>query len=187
MKKVIELKKLWIIMFLFVGCIYGNEINLGVVDYQLITERSKEGKKISETINSLLREIKEKLKIHENNLSKVYKKISDSQNKKNEEKKTKVLELQQKSLTLRKKNEELKAELNSFIGKLRNAWRAKFEKVIKVVAKEKGLMVIVSRDSCVYRDESVDVSNTVISKLNDNYKEQEIKIPTSINKLIEGI
>ena len=184
MKKL--LNNLWLVVFLFAGSVYGKG-NLGVINYQALTEGSKEAKKVGEVINALLSDIKEKLKVREKDLAKVYKEVSSSKDKRTQDKQAKILELQQTSLKLREKNDEVKNELNSFVSKLRTAWHLKFEKAIKAIAKEKGLKVIIASDSCVFRDESIDVTKLVLSKLNADYKEMKIKIPDSIKKLIERL
>ena len=162
-----------------------NQQQIAVIDYQLVTDRSREAQDFFNTIEKLRKQIVKKLSIREKYFIKTYKELQNKKISINS-KQWKTLYDQSKNLEIKKNN--IKLKLDKFVDKWRQRWKQKFNFVIKNIAQNKSYLMILHKNKCLFVDINIDITDLVIKTLNESYDQsQKISIPQNITSMLNDL
>ena len=167
-----KLKKL--ILVVFISSFFNQNISAELpyyLDFKFILNESIAGKKAQKDLKNKLESGLKELNKTEQNLQSDEKKII-AQRKiiSDEEYKKKVKELRQKVINLQKNKKNLLDTVSKQRSKARSELLKNLNPVIKDYMEEKKIRYVMDKKSLILADESLDITQEIIKKLNDKIK-----------------
>ena len=167
-----KLKKL--ILVVFISSFFNQNISAELpyyLDFKFILNESIAGKKAQKDLKNKLESGLKELNKTEQNLQSDEKKII-AQRKiiSDEEYKKKVKELRQKVINLQKNKKNLLDTVAKQRSKARSELLKNLNPVIKDYMEEKKIRYVMDKKSLILADESLDITQDIIKKLNDKIK-----------------
>jgi len=167
-----KLKKL--ILVVFISSFFNQNISAELpyyLDFKFILNESIAGKKAQKDLkNKLENGLKELNKIEQNLQSDEKKIIAQKKIISEEEYKKKVKELRQKVSNLQKNKKNLLDTVGKQRSKARSELLKNLNPVIKDYMEEKKIRYVMDKKSLILADESLDITQEIIKKLNDKIK-----------------
>jgi len=167
-----KLKKL--ILVVFISSFFNQNISAELpyyLDFKFILNESIAGKKAQKDLkNKLENGLKELNKIEQNLQSDEKKIIAQKKIISEEEYKKKVKELRQKVSNLQKNKKNLLDTVGKQRSKARSELLKNLNPVIKDYMEEKKIRYVMDKKSLILADESLDITQDIIKKLNDKIK-----------------
>jgi outer membrane protein len=167
-----KLKKL--ILVVFISSFFNQNISAELpyyLDFKFILNESIAGKKAQKDLkNKLENGLKELNKIEQNLQSDEKKIIAQKKIISEEEYKKKVKELRQKVINLQKNKKNLLDTVSKQRSKARSELLKNLNPVIKDYMEEKKIRYVMDKKSLILADESLDITQEIIKKLNDKIK-----------------
>ena len=167
-----KLKKL--ILVVFISSFFNQNISAELpyyLDFKFILNESIAGKKAQKDLkNKLENGLKELNKIEQNLQSDEKKIIAQKKIISEEEYKKKVKELRQKVSNLQKNKKNLLDTVAKQRSKARSELLKNLNPVIKDYMQEKKIRYVMDKKSLILADESLDITQDIIKKLNDKIK-----------------
>lgn len=167
-----KLKKL--ILVVFISSFFNQNISAELpyyLDFKFILNESIAGKKAQKDLkNKLENGLKELNKIEQNLQSDEKKIIAQKKIISEEEYKKKVKELRQKVINLQKNKKNLLDTVGKQRSKARSELLKNLNPVIKDYMQEKKIRYVMDKKSLILADESLDITQDIIKKLNDKIK-----------------
>ena len=167
-----KLKKL--ILVVFISSFFNQNISAELpyyLDFKFILNESIAGKKAQKDLkNKLENGLKELNKIEQNLQSDEKKIIAQKKIISEEEYKKKVKELRQKVIDLQKNKKNLLDTVGKQRSKARSELLKNLNPVIKDYMEEKKIRYVMDKKSLILADESLDITQDIIKKLNDKIK-----------------
>lgn len=167
-----KLKKL--ILVVFISSFFNQNISAELpyyLDFKFILNESIAGKKAQKDLkNKLENGLKELNKIEQNLQSDEKKIIAQKKIISEEEYKKKVKELRQKVSNLQKNKKNLLDTVGKQRSKARSELLKNLNPVIKDYMQEKKIRYVMDKKSLILADESLDITQDIIKKLNDKIK-----------------
>lgn len=167
-----KLKKL--ILVVFISSFFNQNISAELpyyLDFKFILNESIAGKKAQKDLkNKLESGLKELNKTEQNLQSDEKKIIAQKKIISEEEYKKKVKELRQKVIDLQKNKKNLLDTVGKQRSKARSELLKNLNPVIKDYMQEKKIRYVMDKKSLILADESLDITQDIIKKLNDKIK-----------------
>ena len=167
-----KLKKL--ILVVFISSFFNQNISAELpyyLDFKFILNESTAGKKAQIDLKKKLENgLKELNKIEQNLQSDEKKIIAQKKIISEEEYKKKVKELRQKVINLQKNKKNLLDTVGKQRSKARSELLKNLNPVIKDYMQEKKIRYVMDKKSLILADESLDITQDIIKKLNDKIK-----------------
>ena len=167
-----KLKKL--ILVVFISSFFNQNISAELpyyLDFKFILNESIAGKKAQKDLkNKLETGLKELNKTEQNLQSDEKKIIAQKKIISEEEYKKKVKELRQKVIDLQKNKKNLLDTVGKQRSKARSELLKNLNPVIKDYMQEKKIRYVMDKKSLILADESLDITQEIIKKLNDKIK-----------------
>ena len=167
-----KLKKL--ILVVFISSFFNQNISAELpyyLDFKFILNESIAGKKAQKDLkNKLETGLKELNKTEQNLQSDEKKIIAQRKIISDEEYKKKVKELRQKVINLQKNKKNLLDTVAKQRSKARSELLKNLNPVIKDYMQEKKIRYVMDKKSLILADESLDITQDIIKKLNDKIK-----------------
>ena len=167
-----KLKKL--ILVVFISSFFNQNISAELpyyLDFKFILNESIAGKKAQKDLkNKLENGLKELNKIEQNLQSDEKKIIAQKKIISEEEYKKKVKELRKKVINLQKNKKNLLDTVAKQRSKARSELLKNLNPVIKDYMEEKKIRYVMDKKSLILADESLDITQDIIKKLNDKIK-----------------
>ena len=167
-----KLKKL--ILVVFISSFFNQNISAELpyyLDFKFILNESIAGKKAQKDLkNKLESGLKELNKTEQNLQSDEKKIIAQKKIISEEEYKKKVKELRQKVINLQKNKKNLLDTVAKQRSKARSELLKNLNPVIKDYMQEKKIRYVMDKKSLILADESLDITQDIIKKLNDKIK-----------------
>jgi len=167
-----KLKKL--ILVVFISSFFNQNISAELpyyLDFKFILNESTAGKKAQIDLKKKLENgLKELNKIEQNLQSDEKKIIAQKKIISEEEYKKKVKELRQKVIDLQKNKKNLLDTVGKQRSKARSELLKNLNPVIKDYMQEKKIRYVMDKKSLILADESLDITQEIIKKLNDKIK-----------------
>jgi outer membrane protein len=167
-----KLKKL--ILVVFISSFFNQNISAELpyyLDFKFILNESTAGKKAQIDLKKKLENgLKELNKIEQNLQSDEKKIIAQKKIISEEEYKKKVKELRQKVIDLQKNKKNLLDTVGKQRSKARSELLKNLNPVIKDYMQEKKIRYVMDKKSLILADESLDITQDIIKKLNDKIK-----------------
>jgi outer membrane protein len=167
-----KLKKL--ILVVFISSFFNQNISAELpyyLDFKFILNESIAGKKAQKDLkNKLETGLKELNKTEQNLQSDEKKIIAQRKIISDEEYKKKVKELRQKVINLQKNKKNLLDTVAKQRSKARSELLKNLNPVIKDYMEEKKIRYVMDKKSLILADESLDITQDIIKKLNDKIK-----------------
>jgi len=167
-----KLKKL--ILVVFISSFFNQNISAELpyyLDFKFILNESIAGKKAQKDLkNKLETGLKELNKTEQNLQSDEKKIIAQKKIISEEEYKKKVKELRQKVIDLQKNKKNLLDTVGKQRSKARSELLKNLNPVIKDYMEEKKIRYVMDKKSLILADESLDITQEIIKKLNDKIK-----------------
>ena len=167
-----KLKKL--IFVVFISSFFNQNISAELpyyLDFKFILNESTAGKKAQIDLKKKLENgLKELNKIEQNLQSDEKKIIAQKKIISEEEYKKKVKELRQKVIDLQKNKKNLLDTVGKQRSKARSELLKNLNPVIKDYMQEKKIRYVMDKKSLILADESLDITQDIIKKLNDKIK-----------------
>ena len=167
-----KLKKL--ILVVFISSFFNQNISAELpyyLDFKFILNESIAGKKAQKDLkNKLESGLKELNKTEQNLQSDEKKIIAQKKIISEEEYKKKVKELRQKVINLQKNKKNLLDTVSKQRSKARSELLKNLNPVIKDYMEEKKIRYVMDKKSLILADESLDITQEIIKKLNDKIK-----------------
>ena len=167
-----KLKKL--ILVVFISSFFNQNISAELpyyLDFKFILNESIAGKKAQKDLkNKLETGLKELNKTEQNLQSDEKKIIAQRKIISDEEYKKKVKELRQKVINLQKNKKNLLDTVAKQRSKARSELLKNLNPVIKDYMEEKKIRYVMDKKSLILADESLDITQEIIKKLNDKIK-----------------
>ena len=167
-----KLKKL--ILVVFISSFFNQNISAELpyyLDFKFILNESTAGKKAQIDLKKKLENgLKELNKIEQNLQSDEKKIIAQKKIISEEEYKKKVKELRQKVIDLQKNKKNLLDTVGKQRSKARSELLKNLNPVIKDYMEEKKIRYVMDKKSLILADESLDITQEIIKKLNDKIK-----------------
>jgi len=167
-----KLKKL--ILVVFISSFFNQNISAELpyyLDFKFILNESIAGKKAQKDLkNKLESGLKELNKTEQNLQSDEKKIIAQKKIISEEEYKKKVKELRQKVINLQKNKKNLLDTVAKQRSKARSELLKNLNPVIKDYMEEKKIRYVMDKKSLILADESLDITQEIIKKLNDKIK-----------------
>jgi len=160
---------------------HSSEVKIATVDINKIMDKSPAYNEAKEIFNKKIQNLqKETLSSTEN----LYKQYEDLDKKRNvlslKEYNHRKNELKGKEEKLQKKLYDLKFDIDMQVQEIQKVMDEKLKEVIKNIAKEKKLKVVLSDEIIFYRDASIDITDITIKRFNKEI-ESSFKIVHKIN------
>lgn len=158
--------------FLFICLIatglYAEDLKLGVMNVQKIIVQCDAGKDAKGRFDTKMKELQSKFKSEEEELKKLQDEIKKKSSAWSEEKKAeKVREFQKSGRELRAKTEDARFEMKQLQDKELEPILKALEKVVDKHGEENGYTAIFdSKNSVIYFDKTIDISDILVKKLN---------------------
>ena len=145
--------------------------SVGVVNLQQVLDKSSAGVAAKNKMEVKMKEFKASLDKEKEAVLALQKEMQKKADAWNEEtKKEKALELQRKKRDFRVKQDDANLEMRNLQEKHLAPIMKKLEAIVKDVAKEKGVSVIMPNTAVLYHDKSVDMTDAVTAALNKKMK-----------------
>jgi len=146
-------------------------MRMGVFDSTLVWQQTEEGKKMQAQLaafrDSKLAEINAK----EAELGKLKEKLRDQEMNLSDEKKSQMLkEIDQKSIDLKRLNDDATREMKTQLGDSQDQFQKELFEVVEALGKEKKYTLILEKSIAVYYDPASDVTAEAVAKFNQMYK-----------------
>lgn len=141
---------------------------IGIMNAQKIIVQCDAGKEVKVRLDKKMKELQTKFKSEEENLKKLQEEIKKKSSAWSEEKKAeKVREFQKNGRNLQAKTEEARFEMKQMQDKELEPILKTLEKVVdKYGADNKYSAILDSKNSVIYYDKSVDITDEIMKKLN---------------------
>jgi outer membrane protein len=169
------MKKIIFILFLF---LINQNLNAEIphyLDFKLILNESKAGKKAQDQLKSKLNKGINKIKEKEKSLQEEERKIIDQKKiLKSEEYKDKVKKLRVKVSNLQKERSNLLEDVAKKRNKARNELLKNLNPIIKSYMAEKNIRMVLDKKSLLLADEKLNITKDILNLLNQ--KLQSIKL-----------
>ncbi|RWX48647.1 periplasmic chaperone for outer membrane proteins Skp [Candidatus Electrothrix marina] len=145
--------------------------SVGVVNLQQVLDKSSVGVAAKKKMEAKMKEFKSSLDKEKEAVLALQKEMQKKADAWNEEtKKEKALELQRKKRDFRVKQDDANMEMRNLQEKHLAPIMKKLEVLVKEVAKEKGVSVIMPNTAVLYFDKSVDMTDAITAALNKKMK-----------------
>lgn len=142
-------------------------LGVGVVNLQQVLDKSRAGIAAKRKMETKMKEFKASLDKEKEVVVALQKEMQKKADAWNEvTRKEKALELQRKKRDFRVKQDDANLEMRTLQEKHLAPIMKQLETVVKEVAKEKGVSVIMPNTAVLYHDKSVDMTDAVTSALN---------------------
>jgi outer membrane protein len=161
------------VLFVFVGLVAGEsfaaELKVGVINVQKVLLTCDAGKVAKEKVDAKMKELQETFKKEEEALKALQDEIKKKSSAWSEEKKAeKVREYQKNGRELQVKTDDAKFEMKQLQDKEVEPILKALEKVVEKYGKEKGYSAILEARNGLYFDDSIDITDTIVKKLNES-------------------
>lgn len=156
-----------LISFAATGC-FSADVKIGIMNVQRIIVECEAGKAAKSRFDVKMKELQSTFKSEEDALKGMQDEIKKKSSAWSEEKKAeKVREFQKSGRELQAKTEDARFEMKTLQDKELEPILQALEKVVHKFGKENGYTAIMdSKNGVIYFDEKIDISDTIIKKLN---------------------
>jgi outer membrane protein len=160
------------VLFVCVGLVVAEcpaaEMKIGVINVQKVLLTCEAGKKAKEKVDAKMKELQGTFKQDEDALKALQDEIKKKSSAWSEEKKAeKVREYQKNGRELQVKTDDAKFEMKQLQDKEVEPILKALEKIVEKFGKEKGYTAVLESRNGLYFDDSIDVTDTIIKKLNE--------------------
>jgi len=168
-------KRLTVAVAVFLACLglvagecTAAEMKVGVINVQKVLLTCEAGKAAKEKVDAKMKELQSTFKKEEEALKALQDEIKKKSSAWSEEKKAeKVREYQKNGRELQVKTDDAKFEMKQLQDKEVEPILKTLEKVVEKFGKEKGYTAILESRNGLYFDDSIDVTDTIVKKLNE--------------------
>lgn len=165
-------------LFLFaIGNVHA-QTKIGIIDTSKITEKSTAYTEASKVVGSEIKNYEESATQVGKSFSK---KVEDLEKKKNvmssKEYNRKRDELAKEEEELQKKFYDQRAKIDKKAHNINQILDDNLKKIVNAIAKEKNITIIFNKVATLYSDESIDITDDIIIKLNKELKSIDINLP----------
>jgi outer membrane protein len=144
------------------------EMKIGIINVQKVLLTCEAGKKAKEKVDLKMKELQGTFKQDEEALKALQDEIKKKSSAWSEEKKAeKVREYQKNGRELQVKTDDAKFEMKQLQDQEVEPILKALEKVVEQFGKEKGYTTIVESRNVLYSDASIDITDTIVKKLNE--------------------
>jgi outer membrane protein len=144
------------------------EMKIAVINVQKVLLTCEAGKKAKDKVDAKMKELQGTFKQDEDALKALQDEIKKKSSAWSEEKKAeKVREYQKNGRELQVKTDDAKFEMKQLQDKEVEPILKALEKVVEKFGKEKGYTAVLESRNGLYFDDSIDITDTVIKKLNE--------------------
>lgn len=144
------------------------DMKIGVINVQKVLLTCEAGKTAKEKVDAKMKELQSSFKKEEEALKTLQDEIKKKSSAWSEEKKAeKVREYQKNGRELQVKTDDAKFEMKQLQDKEVEPILKALEKVVEKFGKEKGYTAILESRNGLYFDDSIDVTDTIVKKLNE--------------------
>lgn len=144
------------------------EMKIAVINVQKVLLTCEAGKKAKEKVDAKMKELQGTFKQDEEALKALQDEIKKKSSAWSEEKKAeKVREYQKNGRELQVKTDDAKFEMKQLQDKEVEPILKALEKVVEKFGKEKGYTAVLESRNGLYFDDSIDITDTIIKKLNE--------------------
>ena len=158
-------------VFLFCADVRAAEVKIGVMNIQKIISLSDYGKAATNRFQARVKELDAKFKPEQENLIALQKDIEKKSSAWSDEVKAdKAREFQKKQRELQGKVEDARFELKQMQDKELEPILKALQDIVEKVGKDGGYTMIVEARTGLYFDKSIDLSDTIIKRLNATLK-----------------
>ncbi len=160
-------------LLILAGFSLAQKVRIGVVNPDYILANSKEGKKILSELQAIQKRKQAEIARRQKEIQDLQRKLQTQQGIMSQQAlqnlEDKIVEKQK---ALKRYVDDAKDELARLNQKKLGAFQQKMLKVIKKVAKAKGLVVVLDQRQLIYADPVVDISSEVIGELDKMFDKQ---------------
>ena len=160
-------------LIILAGFSLAQKVRIGVVNPDYILANSKEGKKILSELQAIQKRKQAEIARRQKEIQDLQRKLQAQQGIMSQQAlqnlEDKIVEKQK---ALKRYVDDAKDELARLNQKKLGAFQQKMLKVIKKVAKAKGLVVVLDQRQLIYADPVVDISSEVIGELDKMFDKQ---------------
>lgn len=151
------------------GNAFAADQKIGIMNAQRIIVQCDAGKDVKERLDKKMKELQTKFKAEEDELKKLQEEIKKKSSAWSEEKKSeKVREFQKNGRALQAKTEEARFEMKQMQDEeLKPILKALEQVVNKYGADKKYTAILDAKNSVIYFDKSVDITDDIMKKLNE--------------------
>ncbi len=155
------------------GVGYGQKVRIGVVNPDYILANSKEGKKILSELQALQKRKEAEIARRQKEIQSLQRKLQTQQGVMSSQAVQRLQEkIIEKQKALKRYVDDAKDELARANQKKLGAFQQKMLKVIRKVAKAKGLVVVLDKRQVIFSDPVIDISSEVIGELDRMFDKQ---------------
>ncbi len=152
---------------------YSQKIRIGVVNPDYILANSKEGKKILSELQALQKRKEAEIARRQKEIQNLQRKLQTQQGVMSPQAVQNLQDkIMEKQKALKRYVDDAKDELARANQKKLGAFQQKMLKVIKRVAKAKGLVLVLDKRQVIYSDPVIDISSEVIGELDKMFDKQ---------------
>lgn len=160
------------VLLAFVGLVVAEspaaEMRIGIINVQKVLLTCEAGKKAKEKVDLKMKELQGTFKQDEEALKTLQDEIKKKSSAWSEEKKAeKVREYQKSGRELQVKTDDAKFEMKQLQDQEVEPILKALEKVVEQFGKEKGYTAILESRNGLYFDASIDITDTIVKKLNE--------------------
>ena len=147
------------------------ELRIGVFDSQPVWQQTEEGKKMQAQLAAFRDGKLAEINAREADLNKLKEKLRSQEVSLSDDKKNQMLkEIDQKTLDLKRLNDDASREMQSQFGDSRDVFQKELFEVVEALGKEKKYTLILEKSIVVYNDSAVDITPEVVAKFNQMFK-----------------
>lgn len=159
---------LTLVLSMLTVSILSQQLKIAVVDPQVVIEKSKEGQRIKNLLQSFYDSKQSEINAKEAELKTLDEKIKDSkiaEDKKDELKS----EFQQKIYQTQAFVKAAQEEMDTKSAKTREEFGLKLEAIIKKYAASKGFSLVLEKNLCLFVSDALDVSLDIVAEMDKAY------------------
>ncbi|MSO14190.1 OmpH family outer membrane protein [Rickettsiales endosymbiont of Trichoplax sp. H2] len=154
------------------------QTKIGIIDTSKITEKSTAYTEASKLVGNEIKNYDESVTQVGKSFSK---KVEDLEKKKNvmssKEYNRKRDELAKEEEELQKKFYDQRVKIDKKVHNINQILDDNLKKIVNVLAKEKNITIIFNKAATLYSDDSIDITDDIITKLNKELKSIDINLP----------
>jgi outer membrane protein len=151
--------------------VHAADVKIGVMNIQKVISQSENGQKAQKRFESRVKELQSKFKPEEEALIALRKDIEKKSSAWSEEVKSeKIREYQKMEREFRSKTEDARFEMKQMQDKELEPILKALQTIVEKIGKEGGYTMIVEMRSGLYFDKSIDLSDTIVNRLNATLK-----------------
>ena len=147
------------------------EMRIGVFDSQPVWQQTEEGKKMQAQLAAFRDTKLAEINSRETELNKLKEKLRSQEASLSDDKKNQMVkEIDQKTIDLKRLNDDASREMQSQFGDSRDLFQKELFEVVEALGKEKKYTLILEKSIVVYNDGAVDITPEVVAKFNQMFK-----------------